>query len=326
MNSSLEELCMEIKKYKTIIIHRHVNPDPDALGSQGGLATLLMESFPEKRILKAGGVPEDLQFLGQMDRISEKDYENALVIITDTGNEPRIDGEADWMKKASKWIKFDHHPNEDHYADLEFVDTNASSSCEVIYEFYAANQSELTLTKKAAYLLYAGLVGDTGRFLFNNTTPRTLEIASHLISFEFDFTELNRHFIEKKEKVARMSGYVEQNFTINEAGVAYIIIDQDLLDQFQVTRDETSSMVGLMGNVEGVKAWGFFIERGDEKGAYRCRLRSKQAPIVDIARRHDGGGHPMASGANAADLKEVHQIIDEMTQLVNQQEVSGQHE
>lgn len=316
MNSTLTDLFLEIKEYETIIIHRHVNPDPDALGSQGGLAMLLMESFPDKRILKAGGVPENLHFLGQMDKITEADYQNSLVIITDTGNEPRIDGNHEWMKQAKKWIKFDHHPNEDHYADLEFVDTNASSSCEVIYEFYEANKEELNLTTKAAYLLYAGIVGDTGRFLFNNTTPRTMEIASQLLSFGFDFTKLNRYFIEKEENVTRMSGYIEQNFTINEAGVAYIIVDQALLDQFKVTRDETASMVGLMGNVKDVKAWGFFIEKGDEQGVYRCRLRSKEAPIVDIARNHDGGGHPLASGANAYSLDEVHQIIAEMTDLV----------
>lgn len=320
MNSSFTEIYETIKKYDTIIIHRHVNPDPDALGSQGGLATILAESFPEKRILKAGGTPEDLRFLGQMDRVVESDYENALVIVTDTGNEPRIDGEHEWMKKAACWMKFDHHPNEDHYADIEFVNDEASSSCEVIYEFYDANKEHLELTKKAAYLLYAGIVGDTGRFLFNNTSSRTLEIASHLISFGFDFTQLNRHFIEKKEKVARMSGYVEQNFTINEVGVAYIIITQEILDQFGVTRDETSSMVGIMGNVEGVKAWGFFIERGDQKGAFRCRLRSKKAPIVEVARRHDGGGHELASGANAANIDEVHQIIDEITELVHRTE------
>ena len=300
--------------YDTIIIHRHVNPDPDALGSQGGLYEILTAAFPEKRILKAGSVPDNLQFLLTMDAVEENDYkQNTLVVVTDTGNKARVDGVHEWMEAAT-WLKIDHHPNEEHYADFEYVNTSASSTSEIIYDLYQSH-TQWMLNDAAARLLYAGIVGDTGRFLFSNTSSHTLAAASDFLNYDFDFTALNRHFIEVEENVARLSGYIQEHFVINEAGVASIVITQDLLKEYHVKNEDTASMVGLLGQVTSVKAWGFFIEKEDGSG-YRCRLRSKTIPIVDVARRHDGGGHPFASGANARDLEEVNEVIAELTATV----------
>lgn len=312
----LNQMYDFIDGYDTIVIHRHVNPDPDALGSQGGLYEILNAAFPNKRILKAGTVPETLQFLSKMDDVTEDDYlHNTLVIVTDTGNEARIDGVHEWMKNAT-WLKIDHHPNVEHYAPFEYVNTSASSTSEIIYDIYKAN-TRFMLNDEAAKLLYAGIVGDTGRFLFSNTSSKTLAVASDLLSYSFDFTALNRHFLDVKEPVARLSGYIQEKFDINDEGVASIIVTQDLLKQYGVSNDETASMVGLLGQVDTVQAWGFFIEKEDGTG-YRCRLRSKDIPIVDVARCHDGGGHPFACGANAKDVDEIQTIIKELGECVKE--------
>lgn len=320
MNLDFSALYESIQAYDRIIVCRHVNPDPDALGSQAGLAALLCQAFPEKTILKAGALPKDLQFLTKMDRVKKEDYHEALVLITDTGNKARVDG-GEFLDLAQKTIKIDHHPNEEHYTDLEFVNTAASSSCEVIFDFYAQFADHFSLTPKIAYLLYAGLSSDTGRFLYNNTTSHTFEVASRLRQEDFDLARLNRHFIEKEEKVVRFEGYVQEHFQLNEVGVGSILLSNELLAAHQMTHDDTSSLVGVLGNVKEVKAWALFIEKFDEPGVYRCRLRSKEVPIVDIARRHDGGGHPLASGANAYSLAETEEIIAELSAVIKEAEV-----
>ena len=81
-----EEILTAIKEYQTIIIHRHQRPDPDALGSQVGLAEILRASFPEKAIYQVGGPVEGLDYLAEMQEISDEVYKNALVIVTDTAN------------------------------------------------------------------------------------------------------------------------------------------------------------------------------------------------------------------------------------------------
>lgn len=111
-----EQILGAIKEFDTIIIHRHVRPDPDALGSQGGLSTILQESFPEKNIYTVGYNEPSLAYLRVMDDIEDSVYENALVIVCDTANQERVDDQR--YTKGKMLIKIDHHPNEDPYGDI----------------------------------------------------------------------------------------------------------------------------------------------------------------------------------------------------------------
>ena len=184
-----EKILETIKQYNTIIIHRHVRPDPDAYGSQGGLAELLKASFPEKSIYTVGKEEESLNFMRRLDEISDDTYKEALVIVCDTANQARIDDKR--YKLGDKLIKIDHHPNEDPYGDLLWVDTTASSASEMIYEFYLFGKDKgLKLSDEGARLIYAGIVGDTGRFLFPSTSDKTFAYAGELIHYNFSRTDI----------------------------------------------------------------------------------------------------------------------------------------
>lgn len=302
-----DQILNEIKYYKTIIVHRHKRPDPDALGSQGGLVEILKASFPDKQILKAGGPVEGLQFLSEMDPVTAEDYKNALVIVTDTANSPRISGNDYTL--GEKLIKIDHHPNDEPYGDIVFVNTKASSCSEIIVDFYDYHKAELKLTDEGARLLYAGIVGDTGRFLYPATTSHTLQVAAELMTYNFSATDLNNELNVMSPAVALLSGYVLQNIEVNELGVGRVILTKECLAEFGVADSETAAVVSLPGSIEGVLLWGIFVEQPE--GYFRCRLRSKGPVINEIAKRHHGGGHPLASGANAKDLAEVAEIMSE---------------
>lgn len=302
-----DQILNEIKHYKTIIVHRHKRPDPDALGSQGGLVEILKASFPDKQILKAGGPVDGLQFLSEMDPVTAEDYKNSLVIVTDTANSPRISG--DDYTLGEKLIKIDHHPNDEPYGDIVFVNTKASSCSEIIVDFYDYHKAELKLTDEGARLLYAGIVGDTGRFLYPATTSHTLQVAAELMTYNFSATDLNNELNVMSPAVALLSGYVLQNIEVNELGVGRVILTKECLAEFGVADSETAAVVPLPGSIEGVLLWGIFVEQPE--GYFRCRLRSKGPVINEIAKRHHGGGHPLASGANAKDLAEVAEIMSE---------------
>lgn len=312
----LDVIYQKIKDAKKIIILRHQNADPDAIGSQYGLQAILQKSFPKKQVKCAGEIPDTLQYLANEEQIDDSFYQNALALVLDTANQERIDGNFELLLEAKEVIKIDHHPNKDHYTEIEYVDTNASSTSEIIYDFYEQFKTDLILNDKAARLLYAGLVGDTGRFLHPNTTARTFYVASKLREYSFDFIALNREFLERSKEQVYLAGYVQTHFKINDEGVAYIILTNDLLNKYHVTHDETASLVGLLGTIRGVESWAMFLEKADQPGVYRCRLRSKVIPIEPIARRHDGGGHQLASGANAYSMEEIQEIIEEMTENI----------
>ncbi|MFS0882329.1 DHH family phosphoesterase [Metabacillus niabensis] len=308
------QILEEIKANNTIIIHRHVRPDPDAYGSQCGLAELLKASYPDKTIYVVGESDPALDFLYKMDIVEDEIYKEALVIVCDTANQARISDQR--YKNGKKLIKIDHHPNEDQYGDLLWVDTSASATSEMIYELYLEGKEfGLVLTKKAAKLLFAGIVGDTGRFLFPSTTEKTFRYASALISEGIEFTPLYNELYKTKRNVAKLSGYVLQNFTLSSSGAASMFITKDILVEYDVSPSEASQLVGILGDIEGVKSWVFFVE---EEKQIRVRLRSKNIVINQLAKKYNGGGHPLASGASVYSWEEAEQVVKDLEELCQQ--------
>ena len=305
-----QQILEQIKKYDTIIIHRHMRADPDALGSQVGLKELLQYNFPEKKIKVVGYDLPTLTWLATMDQVENDEFEGSLAIVCDTANTARIDDKR--YLRAETIIKIDHHPNDEEYGDLVWIDTSSSSASEMIAIF--AEENNLELSDNVAYLLTAGIIGDTGRFLYPSTSARTLRIASHLRAFDFDYAGLTRKMDTISYKIAKLQGYIYDHLEVDENGVARVLLSQEVLKQFNVTDAETAAIVGAPGRIDSVSLWGIFVEQAD--GHYRVRLRSKIHPINEIAKEHDGGGHPLASGANSYSLEENEIIYQKLKNLL----------
>ncbi|AMV62410.1 3'-to-5' oligoribonuclease A [Pediococcus damnosus] len=306
-----QEIFEQIKKHQRIIIHRHQRPDPDAIGSQIGLAEIIRASFPMKTVLAVGKQIGGLSWIGEMDTADDDDYDDALVIVTDTANPPRVDDNR--YTNGQELIKIDHHPDDDPYGDLAWVVPSASSSSEMIFDLYHQFKHELTLNAKAAKALYAGIIGDTGRFLYSATTPHTMRVAASLMATGFDVTAVNQKLDSIPLSVAHLSAYVYQNLTITEDGAATVCLTSEVLDQFDLKDAGTAGVVPLPGKIESVVCWAIFVVQRD--GTYRVRLRSKGPTINELAKKHDGGGHALASGAKAKDLDEVQTIQNELAAI-----------
>ncbi|SEQ11325.1 phosphoesterase RecJ domain-containing protein [Virgibacillus subterraneus] len=305
---SLEKIIQSIKEFETIIIHRHVRPDPDAYGSQAGLKEIILQAFPKKDVFIVGEEEPSLNFLVRMDGISDETYNNALVIVCDTANAARICDQR--YELGSMLIKIDHHPNVDEYGDLMWVDTTSSSTSEMIYDLFLYGINEgLELNDEAARLLYAGIVGDTGRFLFPSTSQKTFQHAAELITYNFDRSSLYDGLYSIKDNIARLRGYILQHFQLTSSGMSTIKLTRNILNEFQVDPSDTGQLVGVLGEIEGIKAWAFFIEETD---LIRVRLRSKGPIINEIAGKYNGGGHPMAAGASVNSWDETKSVIDDL--------------
>ncbi|HEO3203127.1 TPA: bifunctional oligoribonuclease/PAP phosphatase NrnA [Streptococcus agalactiae] len=306
-----QQILDKIKEYDTIIIHRHMRPDPDALGSQIGLRDIIRHNFPKKKVLATGFDEPTLAWIAKMDQVTDQDYQGALVVVTDTANTPRIDDER--YKKGDFLIKIDHHPNDEVYGDLSYVDTNASSASEIVTDF--ALSCDLLLSTSAARVLYNGIVGDTGRFLYPATTSKTLKIASKLREFDFDFSAMARQIDSFPFKIAKLQGFIFEQLKIDKNGAACVTLTQEDLKRFDVTDAEIAAIVGVPGKIDIVESWAIFVEQSD--GHYRVRLRSKSHIINEIAKRHNGGGHPLASGANSYSLEENQAIYQEIQEILS---------
>lgn len=301
-----------ISKYETIIIHRHVRPDPDAYGSAFGLREILRATYPNKKVYTTGEHEETLSFLTEPDKLTDDQFQDALVIVTDTANTERIDDQR--YKTGAFLLKIDHHPNDDPYGDLLWVNTDASSASEMIYDLYEEGKkvANWMMSDEAARLLFAGIVGDTGRFMFHSTSQKTFEIAGDLISYDFDRTELFNGMYEVDRNLLNLQGYIYQKFEIDDNGMAYVKLTMDTLKEFGVTSSETSLLVGSLGNVKGIRAWVIFIEESDQ---IRVRLRSKGPIINELAKEFGGGGHPLASGASVYSWEEADRVIEKLKSI-----------
>jgi phosphoesterase RecJ-like protein len=301
----INTIIEKIEQFETVILHRHERPDPDALGSQLGLAHVISVRFPEKKVFVVGEEEPSLAFLGEMDSISDHEYEQAVVIVCDTANTERIDDKR--YSQGEFLIKIDHHPNEEPYGDLNWVDPSFSSTSEMIVEL--VERTGLQLDSDSALLLYAGIVGDTGRFRYSNTTTETLRRASILVKHSFDQNAFYSNLHKKDLKITRLQGYVLQHFSVIENCVGVMRLTKEDLERFQVTSTESSQLVNSFSDVEGLKVWVFFVEDEDK---IRVRLRSKGPVINTIAAEHHGGGHPMAAGATAYSWKETEEIVEKL--------------
>lgn len=307
-----KQVIETIEKYEKIIILRHVRPDPDAYGSQMGLKDLLLKNYPEKTVYADGTHDDSLTYLGTPDQLSKEDYQDALVIITDTGNTERID--SDHYKEGAFILKIDHHPDVDQYGDVRWVDTTASSTSEMIVALfeYGKTQYNWQMTSASARFLFAGIVGDTGRFMYPSTTVQTFQRASELLKYDFDREALFAGMYEVERKVLNLQGYIYQNFELDENGVAYIKVSKETLQRFNVSSSESSQLVSALGDVKGICVWAMLIEEDD---VIRVRLRSKGPVINELAAEYRGGGHPLASGATVYSWEEADELIEKLKQL-----------
>ncbi|PFH91235.1 bifunctional oligoribonuclease/PAP phosphatase NrnA [Bacillus sp. AFS088145] len=309
-----EKILKDIHSFDTIIIHRHVRPDPDAIGSQCGLAEMIKASYPAKKVYVVGHLPQSLEYLYKMDEIADEIYKEALVIVCDTANTERVDDAR--YSTGKKLIKIDHHPNVDPYGDIMHVDTTASSTSELIFELAESSNEQLVVTDTAARLIYAGIIGDTGRFLFPSTTERTFHAASNLIKKDFSINEIYDNMYETSIEMAHLNGYVLQNFKLTEEGVGHINMTKALMDEYNVNSEQASLAVSSLGHIKGVKAWVIFLE---EEDLIRVRLRSKGPVINGVAAMFNGGGHPLASGAKVFSWEEAEKVVEELKKVCREE-------
>lgn len=309
--NSFQELLAVIQAADKIIIHRHQNPDPDALGSQLGLALSIQAAFPQKTVLMAGADVGDLAWIAQMDAVTEADYQNALVIVVDTANQPRISGKH--YKQGAQLMKIDHHPNVEPYGNWQYVDPNASSCAEIIGDLINTNPAVLKMNRAVAQALYTGIVGDTGRFMYPSTSAHTLELAAQLICYDFQPHKINERLNQLSLSQARLQGYMFEHLTIDPSGAAQLIVPLDLLTKLGLDQSQAHAIVSTPGRLQEVHSWFIAVEKPDH--TYRIHLRSQEPEIDGLAAQHAGGGHALASGANAQNLAEVVDIFQELIVL-----------
>ena len=157
-----------------------------------------------------------------------------------------------------------------------------------------------------------GIIGDTGRFLYNNTTDITLHYASVLKGNTNWNKEIFLPLYSKPLSRAKMEGYIKSNM-LQKDDVLYCIVFKDTRDEFGTSLEDTSNCVNEMANIEGFGIWVLIVE--DDDYNYRVRIRSKEKVINTTAQKYNGGGHPLASGVRSSNYSEIISLINDLSSL-----------
>ena len=304
-----------LKKYDTVIIHRHTNPDGDAMGSQIGLKNLLLDNFPEKKVYVVGDGAGRFSFMdgSVMDEISDETYRGALAVILDSAEHSLVSD--DRYTLAEKTLRIDHHIFCEKFADVEIVET-AFESCAGLVT-HLAREWGLTVNTSAAKALFTGIVTDSGRFRYDSTTPRTFSDAAFLLEKGFNPTEIyDKLYVDDFSMIKMRAGFVlDIRFTKNN--VAYIYSDRKKVDSLGVSDFTVSrGMVNVMAEIRGVDVWVNFTESTD--GTVLAELRSRNLDINKIAVKYGGGGHLKASGASLKDKAQAMEMLADLDKLVGE--------
>ncbi|HKL47230.1 MAG TPA: bifunctional oligoribonuclease/PAP phosphatase NrnA [Candidatus Izemoplasmatales bacterium] len=307
-----EQILEKIKAYKKIIMHIHKRPDGDCYGAGFGLKHIIKETYPEKEVYVVGEEADYVSFIGTPDQISDDIFKGALSIVVDTASEDRV---SDQRYKLSEFvIKIDHHIPVNDYGDLIYVDTTRPASAQIILEFFLRFKDELQMNMPAAIALYTGIVTDTGRFRFRSVNSDTFRSVAYLLDFGLDFVGVLNHLSVKSENLLKLQGYVLLNFKKTDNGVAYIKMTDDLVNQFDVSLEEATSLVNELSTLEDCPVWMLFAEY--EEGFVRARMRSKGPAIDKLANQFDGGGHALACGANLGTWERTGDLLEAADALV----------
>ncbi len=308
MYSIYKKIYKKIKQYDTIVIARHVGPDPDALASQLALKDIILKTFPQKKVYAIGCPTSKFRYLGNLDKIDESEIKDALLIVTDTPDKKRVDA-CDFLNFKES-IKIDHHPFIEKFCTIEFIDEKASSASQMILEI--VYHTKFKMTKEAAQKLYIGLVADTGRFLFPYTTPRTFDLVSKLIKdTKIDFTKLYTNMYIRPLKEIKFLSYIYSNIQVTEHGFGYLKITDEILNEYNVDPATAGNMVNELNYIEEIVAWGLFsVDKINNN--IRGTLRSRGPIVNEIAANYGGGGHAMASGVKLENFEMVDKLIQDL--------------
>lgn len=309
-----EQILELVVRYPRIILHRHKNPDGDALGSQLGLRHILRDSFPDKEILAVGDMSDRYAFMVDepMDTVPDEAYEGALAIVLDTSAKALICDER--YATASASARMDHHIFCEEICGVEVTDTSFESCCGLVTAF--AKECGLTVSPVAAKLLYTGMITDSGRFRYDSTNAQTHTMAAFLMERGFDTADIFRNLYSDDLTFIRLRAKFVLKIQTTPHRVAYIYTDRAeadaLLAQGVTSFTVSRGMVNTMGEIRGIDSWVNFTETAE---GVLCEIRSGKYNINPIAVKYGGGGHQKASGCTLKDRAEAMKLLDDLNSL-----------
>jgi phosphoesterase RecJ-like protein len=301
--TDLQAVIDAIRSHDRFLVVTHENPDGDALGSL--LATTLgLHAIGKDAVMYVEGegpLPAEYGFLdlGGLLRTPPADAEERVLLAVDCANARRIGPDAAIVERASLVIDVDHHHDNAKFGSVNLVVPEASSTAEIVRDIL--RELDVELTSRIAEALYVGLVTDTGRFQYTNTTPKSLRLAAELVEAGADVHGIFQSVYETVQfaKLKLMARALDRAQLLEGGRLVVTYLLKSDFAEVGAEEPYSEGIIDYLRAAEGSEMVALIREPlRDDGPARRVSLRSSrdEVDVSAIARQRDGGGHRQAAG------------------------------
>lgn len=286
---------------KNIVLIGHVAPDGDTIGSILALKEICnnFEGINQIDIVISGEIPSVYKFLPGVNCFTRPDNDSLLpeydlAIAVDVASKDRVGYAEKVFDRARISMVIDHHGTNPSFSHYNLIDSTASATGELLYEF--AQFLNLKITKDMAINLYTTILTDTGGFKFSNTTARTFSICSELVKAGADpYSIYQNCYGSKPLKMVQLHSHCISNVNLTDNDrIAWSVITRKLLHDLGAIDEHTEGIVESFKVIDTVEISALFKETID--GNIKVSLRSKDKNVCSVAKEFNGGGHTLAAG------------------------------
>ncbi len=306
---NVDKIIPLLSSPKKIVITTHYKPDGDAIGSSLGLYNYLIQQGHFVTVVSPSDYPEFLRWMDGNDKVvdaigntkagSAAVAEAEIIFCLDFNMLHRCESVAAWIRK-SKAVKIviDHHLEPEHFADHEFISSDASATAELVYRFIVALGGKEQINRSVAECLYVGIMTDTASFRFAIMKAETHRIIAELMDAGARNYKIHEAVYDcSSEDRIRLLAYCtnEKMKIYPEYNTAIIELSKDEMNQFNHKTGDTEGIVNIPLSIKNIRMSVFFVERKDQ---IKISFRSKdQINVRDLSAKHfSGGGHFNAAG------------------------------
>lgn len=287
---------------RRILVASHINPDGDALGTQLAFGAYLEDCGKEVVLARDSAIPDKYRFLPGIEKIvpqAEVDRSLAcdVALILECPSRDRLGKVAALIGDDCTLLNIDHHPDNSLTADLNWLDTKASSVGEMACEYFQAIGYQPS--PDMATQLYTAILTDTGRFRFQSTGPRTFELAANLVRLGADPRMIcDSIYYNAPAAIIKLTGMLlSQIDYFDEGRICVMGLTREMLAECGANLADTEGLVDYSLYTTGVEVGALLNEVDDNFTKISLRSRGN-LNVAALAARLNGGGHTGAAGCS----------------------------
>lgn len=289
-----------IEEHDDFLVVAHVQPDGDAVSSTLAVGWLLSRLGKTFTMINEGPIPQRMTYMEGSEQIldmslTERTRTYGNVICVDCADFKRVGLVSEWMEEGANLLNIDHHPTNDEYGTQTLIKADAAATAEILYDLLAS--FDLGWDRNIAEMLYTGILTDTGGFRYSSTSPKVMQIASHLLELGVNGPDLADSLLEQLTKpqfdVLTLSLATLQ---MSENGkVAWVHVTPEHMLQAGASNEDLEGIVNYPRNIQGVEVGVLF--KVINENAVKASMRSAgKVDVAAIAAEFGGGGHVRAAG------------------------------